>query len=529
MRFRNKRVRNISRSKRVSLSVSPTSFKYTFEAKRNLLNAQSMEQERSSPLKLGSKSSEIRNRNSPMNNDEACPVNTSTATERSDESRSRKKFWTSFPRVWNWSSRIRRRPAADSPRLSPPSRARTFAEYLDLPSGVLDWGPPETRIRVSKSDNPRHYSQIRSRKDFQETKDKRAYRGYSLEDDRSTRIADFSTDPTKATPSRRRFVLKGGAASTNTEEHAERKSIKGNVKEGFLDLASIRERTREKQNKELGFEEVSSKQDEQRSRKQKRFHKFTSKLKITPHRASENMRRTLEKRGTSKTDRSVPPDATDDGEKVAEPLSWTQITRLKLDNMLQKGLRSHERSQRLSYNAFGKRAGSCPVSDRHGNTGLASSITSRRRGFIRQSSADDWRSLRTGSLGNTCYRKSKVTRRMSDLESPWGVKGEVSLEGQSLESRQMSKSLLGINMSDILSAMNTAFIKKCANPSSENDFLISGDGTQEAEESGSGKRSKEDFAEIEMFHDPFLDYTIRAKQSSNRTLVSRFRRKSTVG
>lgn len=98
----------------------------------------------------------------------------------------------------------------------------------------------------------------------------------------------------------------------------------------------------------------------------------------------------------------------------------------------------------------------------------------------------------------------------NELESPWGVKGEVVCEKDSIESgRSFLSNLVTIN--DIVSAVNQGLKGRRGNDDDKNET----DGW--------------DDKDVEMLKDEFVEYSTRARQHEGMTLVERLRKKSGGG
>lgn len=130
------------------------------------------------------------------------------------------------------------------------------------------------------------------------------------------------------------------------------------------------------------------------------------------------------------------------------------------------------------------------------------------------------------SWGNS---RKRATEESDDLDSPWGVKGEVSSGSESM-SRQLSRSFFDsvdnalLHVSDIVTAINQGFKpKRQAGRDSELSDSQEGAVGRSAEEGG-----KMEGETIEMLRDAFVEYTTRTRQSSTKTFASMLGRKSAI-
>lgn len=451
---------------------------------------------------------------------------TTTSMEPSGDSGPESRYWKRIRKRWGWGCRKRLGQAAASPRFPSFPHACNSSDQKDVP-------PTESSVRslhVKAQDSKCAFRKTRQtklpRKGVVKTRGGSTGGSSKNENNDKQKVKTFAH--LMGVVSNRDVLSCIRKQGPNTvAEQKDGSSDRRSAEAGLLDLGAIRDTAGEKQDDQLGTEGVASKRGVAPS-KAIFFHRPTSKFGISSLRSLKNTRKDAELVRPSDLDRPSSPNATDSNEWSAESLNWTHVSGMNMDDALQRGLEDRGGSQRDRNDSFGKkRAGSCPASSRHYTHGSESSPRPCRRGHNRQISVDEWRSLTLGSLRGLGHRKSKRTGRLSDFESPWGVKDDAQSEGQSLESRQASKSFLRVNMSDILLAVNNGLKTRREDSDGESDFLVSDD-TLEGEEGSRKKRKEGESAEIEMFQDPFVEYTIRAKQGANRTFADRFKRKSTV-
>lgn len=148
-----------------------------------------------------------------------------------------------------------------------------------------------------------------------------------------------------------------------------------------------------------------------------------------------------------------------------------------------------------------------------------------------EDSSENTRSpLQTSSMRSFGQARTKKNNsNESDLESPWGVKGELE-SGDSFGTDQGTRSFR-VNLNSFASRMNVGRTRKRSiqTESDSSSLEESSDDVEDIEhEANDGKQA--DGEKIEMFRDAFVDYTLKSLQSNNnKTFASRRTgRKSTL-
>lgn len=523
MKFHSNSFKKLSSTRRKNRLGSASSFGYNYETRRDPFGAGRRRQVQTFSGKQKSKRADANSDSSIVNtHGEAWAENTTIGTEPSNGSGSENRYWKSFRNHCRWTFSRQLGPVATSMEYPSAPHVNASKDCIDVPAGAAN--PKSLHVVVQDLEpalGKRRQEKLPRKGTGKTTRGESA--GSSSENKGRKQDVDFSEDLRHGISNRKMFAWTRKQAPDNIDEQGGRKGDRESAEKGLLNLGLIKLRTKKRRGKQLVLEKIAPGQAVAPDRT-KVSHGLTSKFRISSFRSLRNTNKDGEFVGTSGLDLSTYSDTGDNNE------STKHMSRVNPDNALLGRLNSRGRSERRENDGFRKkRAGSCPASNRQRSHCFDNQLTPCGRGHGQQTSVDEWRSLTMGSMRSLGYGECKRTGRMSDFESPWGVKGERRLEERCLESRQSSRSFLGVHMSDILWAVNNRLKARREDSDRESDFLVSDDTQEGEEEDDQRKGNKGKCAEIEMFQDPFVEYTMRAKQGSNRTLADRFKRKSTVG